>query len=569
MQKGSDIMIFIATLISVSLVMSVIMALLWGFSPFARKSLTAKTRYFIWIILILGLIIPFRPIFGDGLITLKDMPKSVNSNKVESIENAPITENSTSHQSLEPTNYNIANSDVSSTSSDEPFSPVKDKKLPVGLILTSIWLLGAVIVFSKKMHEYRKFRKLLNRWGQPVKDAGVNEIFKAVKHKMGLEDKTIKLIQLDFINSPMLTGFLNPTIILPGRNLEDDELELVFEHELTHYKHKDLFINFLGIVAISIHWFNPILYICFPKIYEDSESYCDEDILKTKDVEYRRFYGEAIIGLMETSFTKAPVLSTSFCANKSNLKRRLLNIMEIRRKNRKLSITSIAVILCLTLISGSIIVFANTINGKSDRTIGLAKAKSIALNDAGLQEKNVSFVKAKIDFDNGMKVYDVEFYSNGKEYDYEIHAVSGRILEKDMDIENYTIPKKATKPAPPVNPSVTAPSQVPGQVPGQVSTPNNNVQSNNTPNVSAKASGIGIEKAKLIAFRHAGLNAGSVRFIKAHSDMENGRLVYDVEFYSQNKEYSYEIDAATGRILDYDVDYDSDFDNDDDFDLDD
>ena len=63
------------------------------------------------------------------------------------------------------------------------------------------------------------------------------------------------------------------------------------------------------------------------------------------------------------------------------------------------------------------------------------------------------------------------------------------------------------------------------------------------------------EQAKQKALAHAGLQSSQVSFVRAHLDWENGRQVYDVEFYTKDyREYDYEIDAATGKIVSYDYD---------------
>ena len=141
-----------------------------------------------------------------------------------------------------------------------------------------------------------------------------------------------------------------------------------------------------------------------------------------------------------------------------------------------------------------------------------AKAKEIALKHAGLSAGKVSFLPLKLDWEDGRRVYEVEFYSGSKEYDYEIDAATGDILSYDLDIEDYDIP---------------------GQQGGSL---------------------IGEAKAKEIALKHAGLSASKVSFVQVKLDWEDGRQVYEVEFYSGSKEYDYEIDAATGDIRSYDFD---------------
>jgi len=162
----------------------------------------------------------------------------------------------------------------------------------------------------------------------------------------------------------------------------------------------------------------------------------------------------------------------------------------------------------------------------SAKNISVEDAKQIALAHAKIAQSGVTFIKAKLDTEDGRQVYDIEFYSGNTEYDYEIDAISGEIVSSDMDIENYTIPDQ------------TAPEATTAAQP----------KSNN-------ASGdIGIEKANEIAISHAGLSSGSVSFVKAKIDTEDGVKVYDIEFYSGNVEYDYEINAATGAIVSFDQD---------------
>lgn len=68
--------------------------------------------------------------------------------------------------------------------------------------------------------------------------------------------------------------------------------------------------------------------------------------------------------------------------------------------------------------------------------IGVAKAKQIALNNARLNANQVRFIKAKLDYDDGRYIYDVEFRKGYLEYDYEILATNGRIVSKDVDYDD-------------------------------------------------------------------------------------------------------------------------------------
>lgn len=193
---------------------------------------------------------------------------------------------------------------------------------------------------------------------------------------------------------------------------------------------------------------------------------------------------------------------------------------------KRISTFSILGILGVSVLSGSLNTFA------ANNYIGVEKAKSIALKDAGVS--GATFVKAKLETEDGVKVYDVEFYKSNVEYDYEIDAITGKILEKDLDIENFSIPKKK---------ATTNKQTTKATTKSKVKT-----------STKKAAKDIGVEKAKSIALKDAGVS--NVKFTKAKVDYENGIKVYDIEFRKGNKEYDYEIEAATGKIRERNVDLD-------------
>ncbi len=142
-------------------------------------------------------------------------------------------------------------------------------------------------------------------------------------------------------------------------------------------------------------------------------------------------------------------------------------------------------------------------------------AKAAALADAGLAESDVTFTKEKLDWDDGIAVYDIEFLTADTEYDYEIDAATGAVLDKSAELFR--------------------PNESQGQT---------------------MDAGIGVESAKEIAAAHAGLSKEEAFFTKAELELEHGRSEYEIEFYHDRIEYEYTIDAATGAILEYKSEYD-------------
>ena len=75
-------------------------------------------------------------------------------------------------------------------------------------------------------------------------------------------------------------------------------------------------------------------------------------------------------------------------------------------------------------------------SNSSGNLIGTSRAKEIALAHAGLSESAVNGLKVELDREDGRQQYEVEFKAGGYEYDYEIDAVNGTILEWDKDYDD-------------------------------------------------------------------------------------------------------------------------------------
>ena len=152
---------------------------------------------------------------------------------------------------------------------------------------------------------------------------------------------------------------------------------------------------------------------------------------------------------------------------------------------------------------------APAVTGTTD--IGTEKAKSIALEAAGVTASQVQNLRVERDYDDGRLEYEIEFYVGTTEYDYVISGVDGTILEQDVEQEGGSHTTQPTQPS--------------------------------------TGSDIGAEKAKSIALSHAGFAASQVQRLKVEKDYDDGRLEYEVEFYAGTTEYDYTISGTDGTIL--------------------
>ena len=171
--------------------------------------------------------------------------------------------------------------------------------------------------------------------------------------------------------------------------------------------------------------------------------------------------------------------------------------------------------------------------------IGIDAAKAVALESAGVAEDDAVFSTAGLDKRNGMDYYAVDFTAGGQSYEYDIDAVTGVVIDSSSGGGTAETPAAGDDDGTASAPAAASPSPSAGQTTGG----------------QAAATAVTEEQAREAALSHAGLTADQVTFVRSKLDRDDGRLMYDVEFYTSDyKEYDYEIDAATGEILSYDYD---------------
>jgi beta-lactamase regulating signal transducer with metallopeptidase domain len=301
------------------------------------------------------------------------------------------------------------------------------------------------MIFAYHMQRYARFLKTVRRWGKSVKDEKVLSVLRSEQVKMGLENKAFDVKICDFISSSMLTGFFRPTILLPQKDFDTDEQEFIFRHELIHYRRRDLPAKLLSVIAVSLHWFNPVVYLMCAAAQSDSEASCDEDVLRDTDKEDRRFYAEVIIGMVSGKNMSGTMLSTCFYGGKARIKKRLDSIMDTTLRTSNPAFIVLAIVAALTVFSGS--VFALTAQSPSSPTaivntslppssprakIPPEIAQEIAVANVG----GGTIVEFGIDYENGRQVYEIEIVYEGNKYEMDIDAITGTITEESSEIRS-------------------------------------------------------------------------------------------------------------------------------------
>lgn len=146
--------------------------------------------------------------------------------------------------------------------------------------------------------------------------------------------------------------------------------------------------------------------------------------------------------------------------------------------------------------------------------IGEDAAREAALDQAGLSSSQVRWIFAKRDYEDGRLEYEVTFRSGSWKYDVDVDAATGAVTSYDQDWKGRGNPQSATD--------------------------------------------IGAEKAKTLALEHAGVKAADALLLKTELDYDDGLRVYEVEFFTDGREYDYQIDAAEGTVLSFDYSIEDD-----------
>ena len=223
-----------------------------------------------------------------------------------------------------------------------------------------------------------------------------------------------------------------------------------------------------------------------------------------------------------------------------------------KRNSRKTAVIAMGVVTALTMTACSMIPSAKA------SYISMDAAQSKALNAANVDAANVESYSAQMGDVGTTTCYEVQFVSDGYAYYYAVNATDGEIVKvtkTPVGEEPIQAQPEQTADASASQTGETTPSTATGNQNNTATTKPTAGQTTTTPAANGQ---ITLEQAKETALKHAGLKADAVTFAKAEQDYENGKLVYEVEFVTNDGgkvvEYDYEIDAATGSVVSYDYD---------------
>lgn len=139
---------------------------------------------------------------------------------------------------------------------------------------TALWLTGVAAIFTCSIVSLLRFRRKL----------------------VGAALLKDNIYLADYIPSAFVLGLFKPRIYLPA-TLSGQEQEYIILHEQVHIRRKDYLVKILALIALAIHWFNPLVWLAFRLSEKDMEMSCDEAVMKKMRRDIRAEYSASLLKL--------------------------------------------------------------------------------------------------------------------------------------------------------------------------------------------------------------------------------------------------------------------------------
>lgn len=222
------------------------------------------------------------------------------------------------------------------------------KTVDITDILLTLWLAGVIACVLWQGIGYYRLIRSLKGTSRSVERADLHTILQEQCADLVI-DREIPLRVSSAADCPMLAGFIHPTLYLPDERISRTDAAFIFRHELTHYKHGDLWLKLLLLAARCLHWFNPLVHLIARFAQEDIEAACDDAVVRGHDGAYRRAYGETILRSAIAQSQKRKALVSCFGDDKKTLMRRFEGLFDKSVKKH-----GVALVVMIALLVGSL-----------------------------------------------------------------------------------------------------------------------------------------------------------------------------------------------------------------------
>lgn len=226
-------------------------------------------------------------------------------------------------------------------------------------VLGVVWLIAIILQLPKQVRMFLRDREIL-QGNVPVEMEGAEELFREVCKELGIRRK-IRLFANDACYSPVRIRIVRPAVLLPyGMECDEQELRMIFIHELTHYLHHDLAYKVACFLICIIHWFNPCVRNLVEHYEEWAETACDVSTCEKG----KRYFTKTEYALMllrhaeEDNDDDPEGHVLSLYSNDNEIERRINRLKTMRNVKRPLPKVMLAALATVLFVGNSVPAFA-------------------------------------------------------------------------------------------------------------------------------------------------------------------------------------------------------------------
>lgn len=336
------------TILSLSVSGSILALILFAGKPLLKNRVSKAFSYYIWLLVLLRLVLPIA-----APVNVVDTLFHIRQPNTQTVGQAdvPAAAEQAGRNPGNPLNTQTASPQTpknETTTSQIPSSA--GHSVSVWTLIEEnalwIWLSGAIISFGWFVTAYACFSRRIRRsCGTPQQED------LAVFRQM-TRDHRIRLACSSNVATPVLIGIIRPVIILPQfayvHNAMESELRSILRHELTHYRRKDVLYKWLVVAVTSLHWFNPLMPLIRREIGKACELACDEAVISKLSAGEKKQYGNTLLAFSAAGKLLAGIPATTLSEGKAELKERLVNIMNYKKKSTGVIVLTLMLTVLLT-----------------------------------------------------------------------------------------------------------------------------------------------------------------------------------------------------------------------------
>ena len=252
-----------------------------------------------WVNVLLWGIVAARMVFPFSIESVLSLIPSA-----ETISPTIMMEQSPSVQTGVPALNHVINPVISSSFTPAPGASANPLQIWIP-VLAGIWLFGIVALFLYSAVSYCRLRR---------------KVCEAVI----LRDN---IYQSENVCSPFVLGIIKPKIYLPY-HMDSREMDHVIAHEQTHIRRKDHWWKPLGFLLLTIHWFNPLMWLSYVLLCRDIELACDEKVIGKMGNAQRADYTQALVAC---SVDRRLIAACPLAFGEIGVKERVKSVMNYKK----------------------------------------------------------------------------------------------------------------------------------------------------------------------------------------------------------------------------------------------